>query len=89
MTQKIFNTNGVRSMYQGYSATFVRNVPTYGLFFYIHFVFLKLFTETYDYGLAGQLAAGGIAGTVSWLFAFPTDILKTRMQSDQIEPKNR
>ena len=89
MTQKIYTKNGVRSLYQGLSSTLIRNVPSYGLFFSIHSFFQTLFTETYDYGISGQLVAGGLAGTASWLFAFPTDILKTRMQSDALNPKNR
>jgi len=89
MTHKIYAKNGIRSLYQGLSSMMIRNVPSYGLFFSTHSVFQTLLTETYNYGITGQLVAGGLAGMASWLFAFPTDIIKSRMQSDQINPKNR
>ena len=85
----IYSQNGMQSLFQGFSATLYRNVPTYGLFFAVNATLLSIFTESYDYGLSGHLAAGGLAGTASWIACFPADIIKTRMQSDHLDPAQR
>ena len=88
MAERVWRQGGVRGMGQGFSATLVRNCPTYGVFFASHEWFLQYFTGM-GMGLFAHLAAGGLAGSVSWLACFPADVIKTRMQSDALRMSER
>lgn len=37
MTGHIYRQNGLKSLYQGLQATLARNIPSYGLFFAVHY----------------------------------------------------
>lgn len=89
MTGHIYRQNGLKSLYQGLQATLARNIPSYGLFFAVHYSTVSILTEKYNLGATAQLIGGGIAGSAAWGFCFPFDIVKTRMQSDSINKSER
>lgn len=42
-----------------------------------------------DLSVVRVFTAGGFAGVMYWLLTYPTDVIKSTMQSDDIEKKNR
>ena len=83
--KKIYRAEGIRGLYRGMGVTVIREVPAYGIYFTTYEYFCRLFTPEHArfcpaYGL---LAAGGIAGFLSWLPPiYSLDVLKTRIQQD-------
>ena len=45
-------------------------------------ILMSLNKDGKEIGTLGMLMAGGSAGVFSWLVTFPTDVVKTRLQSD-------
>ncbi|XP_049763141.1 mitochondrial basic amino acids transporter-like [Schistocerca cancellata] len=70
---------GSRGLFRGLAATVLRDTPAMGIYF-----------ATYEAMTRGSapaptwlvLAAGGTAGAASWLFTYPVDVLKSRLQAD-------
>ena len=89
MAKKIYNTNGIRSLYQGLSGILVRNVPTFGIFFVTQVATLAALKESYGSGVGPQLIAGGAAGCVSWFACYPADVIKSRLQADALHRDKR
>ena len=89
MVKKIYNVNGIRSLYQGFSSSLIRDVPSFGVFFLTVGICLPLCTEKFGPGLSAELLTGGLGGLICWFVGFPADVIKTRMQSDAIHKKDR
>lgn len=92
--KKITTTYGIRGVFQGYSAAIVKIIPNYAAYF----GFYEMSRRTFARGYGGNvdllpapyvLAAGGIAGTLSWLVIYPLDVVKSKMQCDSTEPSQR
>ena len=83
--QSIYTQFGVRGMCRGMTATIMREIP--GLSVYI-----TSYQWMCDYMTKGNstssvpqmLLAGGIAGMLSWIVNIPIDIIKSRMQNDDL-----
>eukprot|EP00474_Spongospora_subterranea_P002547 CRZ03005.1 hypothetical protein [Spongospora subterranea] len=78
---QIWNYGGVRSVYQGLSATLFRNVPAVALYFgaYEH-CRLQFSAPNGDVSKLSSmqlLCSGGVAGICYWLFTYPADIVIT------------
>lgn len=69
-----FNLSGLKVLYKGASACFLRDIPFSGIYFPLYW-FLKE-KENYNPFLAGT-----IAGAPSALLCTPTDVIKTRIQT--------
>ena len=52
-------------------------------------IFFFFFTRGHESNTAWVFAAGGLSGIVSWVFTYPQDVIKSRIQADDICPKNR
>lgn len=80
--QHIVRTNGVLSLYRGFSALWFREVPGYAMYFTIY--------EKVKKQLGGQLQpwqsflTGSACGMGSWLVIMPSDPVKTKMQAHNI-----
>jgi solute carrier family 25 carnitine/acylcarnitine transporter 20/29 len=74
---------GVTALYRGVWITALRDLPSYGLYYYSYEVVRDFFRNKTNgqVGLAGQLIAGGIAGMLSWFPLYPVDVVKSRLQS--------
>jgi solute carrier family 25 carnitine/acylcarnitine transporter 20/29 len=73
----------VRSIFQGLSATFYRETPGFAIYFSTY-NYLKYKYEQDNrkkLGLVNSFIYGGLAGTTSWLFIYPQDRIKTKIQA--------
>lgn len=85
--------HGIRGVFQGLPATCLRDTPAFG----IYFGFYELFKDamTPEGGNVNDLAAwqvftaGGGAGFLFWFLTYPTDVIKSTMQSDELEKSQR
>lgn len=81
-----FNTlklYSIPQLYRGLSVTFTRETPGFAIYFSIYNQ-IKEHIYNNQITLPGSFITGGIAGATSWLFIFPQDIIKTRIQSSTI-----
>jgi solute carrier family 25 carnitine/acylcarnitine transporter 20/29 len=73
----------VRGIFQGLSATFYRETPGFAIYFSTY-NYLKYKYEQDNkkkLGLVNSFIYGGIAGTTSWIFIYPQDRIKTKIQA--------
>jgi len=73
----------VRSIFQGLSATFYRETPGFAIYFSTY-NYLKYKYEQDNkkkLGLVNSFIYGGLAGTTSWIFIYPQDRIKTKIQA--------
>ena len=80
----IVRRQGVRSLYNGWSATLFREVPGYGIYFSTY-EYLKDHVK-YDNPIT-TLLLGGLSGSMSWLFIYPSDVVKSNMQMKELSLK--
>lgn len=88
----ILQREGIKGLYRGLGITVLRDAPAHGVYFW-----------TYEYSrewlhpgcrknsresLSTMLAAGGCAGVASWVFCYPLDVVKSRLQAQgNLSPK--
>jgi len=85
---QIIRENGVAGLYRGITATALRDCG-YGAYFAAYEATCRYLSSTstnQQLSWAALLLAGGIAGIAGWLFTFPFDVVKTRMQSQPMPP---
>ncbi|XP_043929675.1 mitochondrial basic amino acids transporter [Protopterus annectens] len=87
---KIYRKEGIRGMYRGMTATFIRETPALGVYFLTYDCLTRyLGCEPEDsYIIPKLLFAGGMAGITSWLSTFPVDVIKSRLQLDGVTGVN-
>ena len=93
--QHILKAEGIMGFYKGFGATAIRDVPAFGIYFFIYKnardLFSKLEQKNLKIDLAQQVTpyqpssfatimAGGAAGTLSWAVIYPLDMIKTVTQ---------
>lgn len=76
---KLVQTEGISSLYRGLFASLVRKIPANALFFGSYEATKDSLVNSI--GQAGIIVAGGTAGVTSWVFTYPLDVLKTRVQA--------
>ena len=89
---KQIKKNGVqRGSLQGNVSTIWREVPAYGAQFYVYEKVKNIFSKYNESkGLSGETTlfqsflSGGCAGFGCWLFSYPQDCVKTRIQCNDI-----
>lgn len=68
------------SLYRGITATFTREVPGFAIYFSNYNYWKnKLYGDSIPLHMSFLL--GGLSGALSWLFIYPQDVVKTRMQA--------
>jgi hypothetical protein len=78
---------GTKTLYNGLSACFFREVPGYAIYFSTY-NFLNSITnnikyhENNDIGFAKTLINGGLSGVAAWTVIYPFDTIKTNMQQN-------
>ncbi|VBB33018.1 unnamed protein product [Acanthocheilonema viteae] len=83
--QKMIKQHGFLSMYKGTWITVARDGPGYGVWFVTYeFCAQKLSRDGTASSLTSSqlLLAGGIAGIMSWICNYPSDVIKTQFQAD-------
>ncbi|CAI2354227.1 unnamed protein product [Caenorhabditis sp. 36 PRJEB53466] len=84
-TRQMIRSHGLKSLTRGFLATVARDAPAFGVYFASYEWMARSMckngkTETLN--TMQLLLAGGGAGMLSWLFNYPTDIIKSRFQAD-------
>lgn len=79
---KTFKQSGASGVFKGLGVTGVRDFLGYGLYFATYEALTRSSLESHPIGTASMLMAGGLSGTVSWIFTYPLDVVKTRLQVD-------
>lgn len=88
----LYHHFGLRGVYKGMGATVMRDSWSYGVYFAVYEAMKRKFaTPTHPQPTPTELfLAGGIAGVVSWLVVYPVDVIKSRLQEDNLSnPKYR
>lgn len=91
---KLSRAHGVQGLYQGFSATILRNFPCFGLYFFGSEFGYRLINKPGQPAspkqvFLGGLVGGGCAGFCFWGLLYPLETIKTRMQSDHIIKERR
>lgn len=79
----IYRAEGLRGVFRGLSVTALREGPGVGAYFLIY-EFLTRSNDNAPISTLHMLMAGGLAGSGSWLLAYPVDVIKTRLQVSYI-----
>ena len=78
--KQIVESSGIKGMTRGLGITICREVPAFGIFFSSNEILVNLKKDSNLW----VFTAGGIAGINSWIFTYPIDVLKSRLQADVI-----
>ena len=73
ITKKILQTDGPRGLFRGLPITMIRDVPSFGLYFYVY----EMLQQNLGWG---TFVSGGWAGVASWVCVYPLDVIKTSWQ---------
>lgn len=76
--KNIWHHEGFRGVYRGFGITIARDIPGFSSYF----VAYEMMVANKNASSFHIMMAGGLAGAVSWVFTFPIDVLKTRLQMD-------
>jgi len=83
VARDIVRTEGARGLTRGLGLTIIREVPAFGSYFFAYETFYKYGNQHCPaYPTAVTMFAGGMAGVACWVFSYPSDVIKTRMQAD-------
>lgn len=89
LTRQILKEQGIRGMFTGLSSTIVREMPGYFFFFGGYEATRELLTvagqNRDEIGWQKTMVAGAVGGTVLWLVIFPADVVKSRIQVQNLK----
>lgn len=85
---KNFKRAGFRGLMQGTVATAVRDMPALGSYF-ASYHYLKLTLDPYVDETLNPFISGASAGIVSWIIAYPLDVVKTIIQAMPATTNNK
>lgn len=87
---RVFREEGPRAFWRGNMANIIRYFPaiTIGLGFNEGYKKLTNFQHGKPQSFLGNLLSGGLAGVASMLFAYPFDLVRTRLATDMGKSKN-
>jgi solute carrier family 25 carnitine/acylcarnitine transporter 20/29 len=84
---------GIRGVFQGLIPTFARDVPAISLYFGVYEAARLALTppggRVEDLPASSVLIAGGCGGFAYWSLTYPIDVVKSSIQADAIDPKQR
>uniref|UniRef100_T1IWV9 Mitochondrial basic amino acids transporter n=1 Tax=Strigamia maritima TaxID=126957 RepID=T1IWV9_STRMM len=81
---RIRGNEGMRGLYRGLGITAFREAPAFGIYFSCYEGLVTCFQEPdkKPLGPVPIILAGGLSGIMSWVFTYPIDVIKTRLQAD-------
>lgn len=93
--QMTFASYGLRGLYRGFTATIIRDIPSFASYFFVYeYLRSSLRSPNGDLKTTDLLLAGGIAGfgikcitspliiiVGAWIPCYPQDVIKSRMQA--------
>ncbi|KAK7294190.1 hypothetical protein RJT34_17075 [Clitoria ternatea] len=84
VAKSIWKKEGFRGLYRGLCVTVIRDAPAHGVYFWTYEYMREQFhpgcRKSGKESLHTMLVAGGLAGVASWIFCYPFDVVKTRLQ---------
>ena len=87
--RQIYRNYGIKGLYLGFNVTLLREVLALSEYFTCYEYCMRVFSPDGDDSskapIFGSFLAGGIAGSMSWLFSYPIDYVKTVIQSQHLE----
>ena len=93
LATKIVREEGIFGLYRGMRITVLRDAPAFGIYFGVYFALMKLLTPqgktADDIGPLQIMFAGGTAGVASWVYSYPTDVIKSKVQAEGFLPRGR
>lgn len=76
--RNVIHSNGVAGLYKGFTITLIRDVPSWGSYFYSYDLLKKYLANDNNHtAIYNKFLAGGSAGAISWLCSYPIDVVKT------------
>lgn len=76
------NNLNFKFMFQGLSATFYRETPGFAIYFSVYnYLKNNMIKNNNQISLVESFCFGAIAGSVSWVFIYPQDRIKTHVQA--------
>ncbi|XP_043483710.1 mitochondrial ornithine transporter 1 [Leptopilina heterotoma] len=89
LTRKIIREGGPSSLFQGLSSTIAREMPGYFFFFGGYEATRTLLANPGqsrdDIGWQKTMVAGAVGGSILWLVIFPADVVKSRIQVQNLK----
>lgn len=70
-------------LYKGLSSTFTRETPGFGIYFSVYEGLKDYFGTKVELNTSHHLLFGGLSGSTAWLFIYPQDLVKTRIQASK------
>lgn len=93
ITKQVWRVEGLRGLYFGGGVTALRDSIGYGFYFWSYQLSSRWLStdspkemSSWSQEATKVLLCGGLAGVVTWVSVFPLDVIKTRMQTQIIEP---
>lgn len=74
----IFQKAGLKGLCRGLAITATREVPAFAVYFSSYELIIRNLGDS----TAMILIGGGLAGVFSWIFTYPQDVIKSRLQAD-------
>lgn len=68
-------------MFQGLGATFYRETPGFAIYFSVYNYLKSTFNSNKPISMMESLGYGAMAGSISWVFIYPQDRIKTHIQA--------
>lgn len=69
------------SLYKGFGITLFRETPGFGIYFSTYNYLTKTFDNNDSKSLVKTFLFGSLSGVNSWIFIYPSDLIKTRYQA--------
>lgn len=75
------NLPNFKNMYRGFIPTICRETPGFGIYFYVY----NYITSNYntEHNMIKTFMSGAMSGLAAWTFIYPSDLVKTKMQSSE------
>lgn len=83
--KKIYSRYGLQGIYYGTGVTIARELVGYGVYFAAYAEMMKVLNPSGGMNFIASFLSGGFAGICFWVFSFPLDVAKTRVQSQSFE----
>ncbi|XP_017486998.1 PREDICTED: mitochondrial ornithine transporter 2 [Rhagoletis zephyria] len=84
LTRIIYKTDGIPGFFRGLTSTFMREMPGYFFFFGSYEATREFLTEPGqskdEIGPLNTMIAGAVGGVMLWTSIFPADVIKSRIQ---------
>jgi len=82
MIRKIVRREGISGLYKGNLITILREMPAYAAQFGTYEILKNYLSSIYGQSNVINFSCGALAGFSCWVFSYPQDIIKTKIQLD-------